>query len=328
MKALPQPVKTSKNQDKLEESKCAVCGSVEISGSFKSKSIISGEREEFRFVECRRCDLVYLNPRPGPEFMTRLYSQNICPGFTPREKMTRTTARREKIMRRVEINSNRAKVKRIRRRIELSADSRVLDVGSLTGAFLRAAQIEAGCSVQGVDISGTAAEYVKKTYNIPVAHADFLDYDDEAGSFDCITMWHMLEHAYEPAAMLSRARTLLNDDGLLVVEIPNLDNWYWRYLKGDWVGHLTPSHLHGFSPSNLEKLLRDNGFEPVEISSPVHFPFFFISLVARRLQFIDARFFEKHLFTTMFALLADLPLVAVSKFNGRGGAILAYARKS
>jgi len=314
--------------DYLEPSKCAICGISDISASFKSRSIISEGREEFSFVECRRCGLVYLDPRPDPDFMTRLYSANICPGFKPREKMTRTLIRREKIMRRVEVNSKRAKVREICRLKDLTPDSRVLDVGSLTGSFLRAVQIERKCRVQGVDISETAADYVKRTYDIPVEHIDFLDYQGDNDPFDCITMWHMLEHAYDPGTMLDRARVLLKNDGLLVIEVPNLANWYWRFLEGDWIGHFTPSHLYGFAPYTLKQLLRNHGFEPVEINSCVHFPLFSISLLAKHLTFINARFLQNHPFFTLSVLLADLPIAAISRFNGKGGAILAYAKKS
>jgi hypothetical protein len=84
-------------------------------------------------------------------------------------------------------------------------------------------------------------------------------------------MYQTLEHVYNPAYVIKRSHELLNKDGLLVIEVPNIDSaemWFNKERK-----HLTydlPRHLTLFSPTTLSKYLITSGFkvEYIELAYP------------------------------------------------------------
>ena len=51
----------------MELINCNLCGSNDIQDLFKVKDKFGISRDEFHIVECRKCGLVYVNPRPTPE---------------------------------------------------------------------------------------------------------------------------------------------------------------------------------------------------------------------------------------------------------------------
>src|SRR4029079_6762061 len=60
------------------------------------------------------------------------------------------------------------------------------------------------------------------------------------------------------------ARSLLADDGLLVVQVPNAGSWQARRFGPDWFALDVPRHRYHFDESARHALLGDAGFEPIE----------------------------------------------------------------
>jgi SAM-dependent methyltransferase len=83
------------------------------------------------------------------------------------------------------------------------------------------------------------------------------------GFFDVVTMWHVLEHLPDPAAALAEARRVLQADGLLVIEVPNLGSLTFRLCRERWWPLDVPRHLLHFTPQTLGRLLDAGGFEVV-----------------------------------------------------------------
>ena len=57
----------------------------------------------------------------------------------------------------------------------------------------------------------------------------------EADSFDCVTLWHVLEHFHDPHKYISDILTLLKPGGICLVALPNCSSFdakYYRQLLG------------------------------------------------------------------------------------------------
>ena len=76
-----------------------------------------------------------------------------------------------------------------------------------------------------------------------------------------ITMFHVLEHLYDPASYLDAARQLLRPGGRLIVQVPNASCWQFLLLGDRWSGVDVPRHLIDFRQSDLDALLGHCGFE-------------------------------------------------------------------
>ncbi len=207
-------------------------------------------------VRCPQCSLVYIDPVPPEVTAHESYGSGYYEPWQGREERARLVlwARR---LRMVE-----ARVPR----------GTLLDVGCGDGLFLKVAR-GAGWRVDGIEFSPEGARRSSRRLGRPVAVGDLARERVLQGPFDVITLWHVLEHLVEPAAMLDAARARLRPGGLLVVAVPNLDNLpmrvAYRLARGRPLslyetGAREP-HISHFSPRTLIAFLRRGGLTGIEL---------------------------------------------------------------
>lgn len=137
-----------------------------------------------------------------------------------------------------------------------------LDVGFGNGSLLFTAQ-EYGFISVGVDLR---RENVNKLSAFGIqAHCEKLS--SVSLPFKCavISMADVLEHMPYPKEGLLAARSLLADDGVLFVSMPNMASIIWHSLDQNktnpYWGEI--EHYHNFTRTRLYELLGETGFEPV-----------------------------------------------------------------
>src|SRR5260221_4385972 len=110
---------------------CPACDSVEFKLLFTASDRLYGSTaERFQVVECKRCRLIQLAPRPAPEEIERYYPKHYW--FTPEAS---AAGRLEEIYRRLVLRDHVGFVERALR--ESNESGPVLDVGCGGGLFLR-----------------------------------------------------------------------------------------------------------------------------------------------------------------------------------------------
>jgi SAM-dependent methyltransferase len=80
--------------------------------------------------------------------------------------------------------------------------------------------------------------------------------------FDVITMWDVIEHLTDPAAVLRQVQQRLRPGGWLAVHTMDIDAPIARLMGARWPW-LMDMHLYYFSRQTLEAMLRECGFEVV-----------------------------------------------------------------
>jgi len=101
------------------------------------------------------------------------------------------------------------------------------------------------------------------TNGVPAACGALTRAPFKPGTFSVITMFHVLEHLYDPSAFLECARELLEPGGRLVVQVPNAASWQFLLFGENWNGLDIPRHLLDFKEQDLVNLLEYCGFEVV-----------------------------------------------------------------
>lgn len=145
------------------------------------------------------------------------------------------------------------------RRIELIKEpGRLLDIGCSLGYFVEAAQ-DRGWRASGVEISSAAAEEARGMgLDVVAGTLESAAYPD--GSFDCVTMWDVLEHVPDPTAHMLEVRRVLAPGGLVVVGTPDLGHIRFRMKRESW-RHLKPAeHIFYFRQSSIARLFAETGF--------------------------------------------------------------------
>lgn len=228
----------------------------------------------FNVVRCKRCGLIYVNPRPTQKETKfyypkeRYYScQESCErkGFDQRMKsLIRQSlpGYNEKIS----IMSwviGRAIGTILQRQIDIvvpfKKDGKILDAGCGNGDMIGWMK-EYGWETYGVDISREACEQAKKQ-GLDVFCGELQDAHFSSDFFDVITVNHVLEHVHNPLALLKECNRILKKDGLLIVDCPNFGCFDSRLFGESWQQVDVPRHLYHFTWDTLNKTLNVAGFE-------------------------------------------------------------------
>jgi SAM-dependent methyltransferase len=140
---------------------------------------------------------------------------------------------------------------------------RLLELGSSTGEFLAAAseRFDALGVEADLDSSRVANERGLTVFNGTLGKAKF-----EPASFDVTVLYHTIEHLRSPSTTLRQLHELIRQDGLLVLETPDISTFWFRLLGHRW-RQLIPDHRYFFTPQTIEALCRRTGFAVREVRS-------------------------------------------------------------
>ena len=138
----------------------------------------------------------------------------------------------------------------------------VLDIGSGRGFtlyFLK--KIFGYHTAVGTQIETAALKFSREKLGLDIYGEDLLEIDLKEKQFDLVTIWHVLEHIWDPSAYLERIYRLLKDKGRLVIEVPNFDSWTRRFSGKYWLGLDLKYHLCFFNYASLSRLLEKYDFK-------------------------------------------------------------------
>jgi SAM-dependent methyltransferase len=233
---------------------CLVCGHSGFRLLFAATDRLYGATErEFQLVACEGCGLMRLAPQPAPEELPLYYPRNYW--YAPDASLA---ARLEESYRRLVLRDHVRFVSRAL--VECGETGPLLDVGC-GGALLPRMLRERGFPAMGLDSSPEAAAIAWNTNGVPVVCGDLEHAPLPPGVCAAVSMFHVLEHLYDPRAYLESARELLRPNGRLIVQVPNAASWQFRLLGPRWNGVDVPRHLTDFRARDLEALLSAAGFE-------------------------------------------------------------------
>ena len=163
--------------------------------------------------------------------------------------------------------------------------NRLLEIGFGSGAMLRAAA-RAGWSAEGVEVSRTAVEHVRKD-GLKVFCGELSEAGYSSGHFDVVIASELLEHVSEPQDMVAEIARILRPGGLLWATTPHIQGLSSRLLGLHWTT-VSPDHLHLFSRAGITRLLRSVGFRQVRIETRGVNPFELWQALLHRDEFLNA----------------------------------------
>lgn len=217
----------------------------------------------FRFSVCGDCGLVFLNPRVAPEALGAYYGPDYLP-YRGAAAWGRWAPLVERGMR--ALDARRVALVRRRSVAPLDSGARVLDVGCGRPTFLAALHAATGCEAVGVDFSAEGWRGEPERWRGLELHEGELADAPIEGPFDLVTMWHYLEHDYDPAGTLRRVRALAASGARLVIEVPDHGAWTRRWQGPHWAGYHAPRHTALYEPESLRRLLARTGWRARAIS--------------------------------------------------------------
>lgn len=235
---------------------CLACGSKSFDFYQVSKAQMHNEYEEYTFVKCSSCQLIMLNPRLKKAYLPHYYKDFYLPFRGPDAwgKFAPLVAK----------NLNKTDTKRIQlsqKVVKLDKASSVLDVGCGKPSFLKKIVEATNAYCKGIDFSDEGWRNDSKMYSKLDLEVSECHQFKTNKKFDLITMWHYLEHDYEPLKTLKRLKELVSINGRLIIEVPNHNSWTRKLQKSNWEGYHTPRHTAIYTPETIKILLNNSGWQ-------------------------------------------------------------------
>jgi SAM-dependent methyltransferase len=220
-----------------------------------------GRPGKYSVVGCRRCGMLYTNPRPTLESLGRHYPADyFCydppesfRGFRGMVLKSVTQSLLERRMRMIESVTGK-----------LESKTRVCDVGCSYGHLLGALKQHRGCEVVGVDFNPDMVDHGRKR-GVPIVSGTLEESAFDRGQFDVVTMTEYLEHEAHPFKVLTECRRVTRPGGYVVIEVPLISSRGARWFKNYWSQLDLPRHLMFFTPRTLGQLLCTTGYEVVSV---------------------------------------------------------------
>ena len=156
---------------------------------------------------------------------------------------------------------------------------RLLDIGTGTGYFADT-MVRRGWKVEAVEKNPQAREFAKEHFGLEVKPESALQ-EFAPGSFDVITLWHVMEHLEHLNETWEKLFKLLKERGVLIVAVPNPSSYDAEKYKEWWAAYDVPRHLWHFTPSVMQQFGVKHGFKLAE-QHPMPFDAFYVSMLTER----------------------------------------------
>jgi SAM-dependent methyltransferase len=232
---------------------CPFCGSESIRVRVRCSDLLRHKPGVFVLDRCDDCGLVFQNPRLSSEGLDYYY-RDFYDGLGEGQVAS------------VFDFGDSTYVKRAEMVGAVASPKRWLDVGTGHGHFcLVASSVLPDTRFDGLDMSESVEEAERRRWIGTGHRGTFPELAPSlAGGYDVVSMHHYLEHTIDPLAELDSAAQVLSDGGHLLIELPDPESVWGRWLGRYWLPWFQPQHLHLISIGLLEQALVERGFTIVD----------------------------------------------------------------
>lgn len=273
---------------------CPLCLSEKISLLFScTDHFIS--KEVFQIGKCTECGFEFTQDYPEEREIGKYYESDEYISHSDTSK-----GLSNKLYRLARNYMLRRKLAIIRKVTGLNI-GRILDIGSGTGHFADTMK-RAGWQVKGIEINEKTRSFSISKFGLEViapAHISTL----ETNSFDCITLWHVLEHFHDPYKYASEILRLLKPDGICIIAMPNSSSFDAKHYGRFWAAYDAPRHLWHFNPKTFRLFANKTGFN-IETIMNLPLDVFYISALSEKYKGSKLSFIKGMAKAKIFAFLS------------------------
>lgn len=256
----------------IHHRECPVCRSKDIALHFLcTDHFIS--RETFPLFRCNECGFIFTQDHPDESHIGNYYKSEDYISHSNTSKG---------LINRLYQYSRRYMLKRKEGIVSKATGLRagnLLDIGCGTGHFAGFMKSK-GWSVTGIEINDEARDFAKRSFDIKVLHPSAIA-ELPNRSFDCITLWHVLEHFNDPFEYTIQIKRLLKPGGTCIVALPNCTSIDAEYYAEYWAAWDVPRHLWHFSPETFKMFADRSGFRLEKLKN-LPLDVFYISLMSEK----------------------------------------------
>lgn len=246
----------------IEPSKCPLCGfneSEQVLYYEKYPFYIKPVPAEYRgtvpllplkILLCNKCSFVYQKLTFHPDELSKIYELNYESYHSP-------------VISGIGSSLAQDFLKFLEDGMDLK-NKKILEIGCFDGYFLSLLRDKHSCAVIGCDpspggeIAGKIGITVIKKYFSPAL------FDK---TFDIVILRGVLEHITNPSNFLESVKEVLSEEGVIAVEVPNLD----YSLTNGVIGDFFHEHVSYFTKESLVRCLELAGLETMQIDNSEYY---------------------------------------------------------
>jgi 2-polyprenyl-3-methyl-5-hydroxy-6-metoxy-1,4-benzoquinol methylase len=184
----------------------------------------------------------------------------------------------------------------------------IVDYGAGTGAFVKYIH-DRGREAIGFELAEQGRKTAKERYNIDLREPSNFD-ELEKNSVSAISMWHVLEHLYDPTAFIRSCEEKISNNGILIIAVPNPLSLDAKIYKEHWAAFDLPIHVSHFKPEVMKKMVEKNNFKLIQTKALPIDPFY-ISLISNQNKYGKM----KPLLAVINGLRSNLHGIATKNFS-------------
>lgn len=251
---------------------CPLCGGTDMTPKCTCTDYyVSGE--QFDILSCHTCGFTFTQDVNVGDDIDRYYNnpQYISHSDTKKGLINRLYHLVRKIMlkRKVALVS----------RVYQHRAGKLLDIGTGTGYF-PAMMRDKQWTVDAIEKNESARQFAHTRFGLDVMDERGLD-RLQNGTYDVVTLWHVMEHLEDLNHIWERLYQLLNEKGILVVAVPNIASYDAEKYGAEWAAYDVPRHLWHFTSGTIQRLGAKHGFILAE-RHPMPFDAFYISMLSEK----------------------------------------------
>jgi 2-polyprenyl-3-methyl-5-hydroxy-6-metoxy-1,4-benzoquinol methylase len=251
---------------------CPCCGSAAIVQQLQAKDF-TVSKEVFEIWECKDCTLRFTQSVPDLNGIGKYYQSEDYVSHTDSSEGIVN-----KLYHFVRKRTLKKKQQQVQYYTQLNKGN-LLDIGAGTGAFANFMQ-QAGWTITGLEPDAATRKRAADLYGLQLQHAAAL-FNLSAGSFDAVTMWHVLEHVHELHPYIDQVKKLLTAKGKAIIAVPNYTSYDAGAYKEFWAAYDVPRHLYHFSPAAMHKLMELHGLKIATVL-PMWYDSFYVSMLSEK----------------------------------------------
>ncbi len=143
--------------------------------------------------------------------------------------------------------------------------TKILDVGCAEGDLLSELKNRGYTNLYGVDPSRSCVSYINNEHKIDANTGGLFSLTSifNEKEFDCVILTHVLEHIYDLSIAIQNIYSILKDDGILYLEVPDASKYFEYYIVP--FHYFDIEHINHFDEHSLTYLTSMNNFEPIFI---------------------------------------------------------------
>lgn len=258
--------------NKLTITACPLCQSNHLRFVMKCEDYYASG-EEFELFQCDDCNFLFTQNVPCGEAINRYYE-------TP-DYISHTNTNKGVVNRIYHLVRSRMLKKKASLVIRITGKTSgtILDIGTGTGYFPNMMK-KKGWEVEAVEKNENARLFAKEHFALDVKDEGALK-EFPAGTFDAITLWHVMEHLEQLDETWEQLHELLSEDGVLIVAVPNSKSYDAQKYKEQWAAYDVPRHLWHFTPATIQQFGSKHGFIMCE-QYPMPFDAFYVSMLSEK----------------------------------------------